>query len=166
MEISIPALLLATILLVSTVVLGRSGYSSFGELGESWKAMEARAGQQVRTQLTITDVSHSSPYVDVDLRNDGSTSLAEFNRMDVLVEYTSGTGASVLAWIPYIDGSQTANTWIVQSIVNDAFEPGILNPSETLEMRIQLDPTVGAGTTNRLLIATDLGVVVSTTFTG
>lgn len=166
METSIPALLVAAMLLVSTVVLGRSGYASFGEMGESWKAMEARAEQQVRTQLAITDVTHSSPYVDVDLRNDGSTSLAEFDRMDVLVEYTSGTGASVLAWIPYSEGSLTPNTWIAQSIVNDAFEPGILNPSETLEMRIQLDPPVGAGTTNRLLIATDLGIVVSTTFTG
>ncbi len=166
METSIPALLVAAMLLVSTVVLGRSGYASFGEMGESLKAMEARAEQQVRTQLAITDVTHSSPYVDVDLRNDGSTSLAEFGRMDVLVEYTSGTGTPVLAWIPHSEGSLTPNTWVVQSIVNDAFEPGILNPSETLEMRIELDPAVGAGTTNRLLIATDLGIVVSTTFAG
>lgn len=166
METSVPALLVAAILLVSTVVLGRSGYSSLGEMGESWKAMEARAEQQVGTQLAITDVTHSSPYVDVDLRNDGSTRLAEFGRMDVLVEYTSGTGTPVLAWIPHSEGSLSANTWVVQSIVNDAFEPGILNPSETMEMRIELNPAVGAGTTNRLLIATDLGIVVSTTFAG
>jgi hypothetical protein len=54
----------------------------------------------------------------------------------------------------------------VQSIVNDAFDPGILNPSETMQMRIQLDPIVGNGTTNRVLIATDLGVTISTTFQG
>jgi archaellum component FlaF (FlaF/FlaG flagellin family) len=169
METSIPALIIATMLLVSTVVLGHSGYSSYGELGDTWKAMETRAGQQARTQLTITGVTHSppnSPYVDVQLRNDGSTRLAELERTDVVVEYTSDTGAPVLAWIPYTDGPLAPNTWTVQSIVNDAFEPGILNPSETLEMRIQLDPIVGNNTTNRLLISSDLGVTVSTTFQG
>jgi archaellum component FlaF (FlaF/FlaG flagellin family) len=166
METSIPALIVAATLLVSTVVLGQSGYSSFDELGSSWKAMEARASEQARTALAITSVSHSSPNVDADVQNNGSTKISDFDRMDVVVEYTTGAGAPVIAWIPYTDGALGANTWTVQNIVNDAFEPGILNPSETLQIRIQLDPPVGSGTTNRLLIATDLGVIVSTPFTG
>jgi archaellum component FlaF (FlaF/FlaG flagellin family) len=166
METSIPALVIAAMLLVSTVVLGRSSYSSFDELGSSWKQMEARAGEQARTLLAITNVSHSSPNVDVEVQNNGSTKISDFEHMDVVVEYTTGAGAPVIAWIPYTDGSLGANTWTVQSITNDAFEPGIFNPSETLQIRIQLDPPVGSGTTNRLLITTDLGVIVSTPFTG
>lgn len=166
METSIPALLIATMLLVSTVVLGHSGYSSYGELSDSWKAMEARAGQQARTQLSIASATHSSPYVDVALQNDGATSLAEFDRMDVVVEYTDSTPTSILAYIDFTDGSLTQNTWVVQSIGNDAFEPGILNPGETLNMRIWLDPPADSGTTNRLVITTELGVTVSTTFQG
>ena len=166
METSIPAMLIAAMLLVSTLVLGRSSYSSFSELGDSWKAMGVRAGQQVRTQLTITNVTHNSPYVDVGLRNDGGTNLAEFERMDVVVEYTDSTPTFILAYIDYSDGALSQNTWGIQSIGNDAFEPGILNPGETLNMRIWLDPAAGSGTTNRLLIATELGVTISTTFQG
>ena len=166
METSIPAAVIAAILMVSAMVLARSGYRSVDEMGQLWKELEARAAEQVHTGLTITNVTSSSPYVDADLRNDGSTTLAEYDRMDVIVQYVTGSGAPTLVWIPYTSGPLANNTWIVQGITNDAFEPGILNPGETLRMRIWLDPPAGGGSTNRLLVATDLGVTVSTTFTG
>ena len=166
METSIPAAIIAAILMVSAMVLARSGYHSVDEMGLVLKEMEARAAEQARTQLTVTNVTSSSPYVDADLRNDGSTTLAEYDRMDVIVQYVTGSGAPTLVWIPYTSGPLANNTWIVQGITNDAFEPGILNPGETLRMRIWLDPPAGGGSTNRLLVATDLGVTVSTTFTG
>jgi hypothetical protein len=166
METSIPAVIVSAILMVSAMVLARSGYRSVDQMGQIWKEMEARSAEQVHTRLTITNVTSSTPYVDVDLRDDDSTALANYDRMDVLVEYTTGGGAPVLAWIPYASGPLAKNTWTVQGIINDAFEPGILNPGETLRMRIWLDPPAGGGTTNRLVIATDLGVTVSTSFTG
>jgi archaellum component FlaF (FlaF/FlaG flagellin family) len=166
METSIPAAIVAAILMVSAMVLARSGYRSVDEMGQLWKELEARAAEQVHTGLTITNVTSSSPYVDADLRNDGSTTLAEYDRMDVIVQYVTGSGAPTLVWIPYTSGPLANNTWIVQGITNDAFEPGILNPGETLRMRIWLDPPAGGGSTNRLLVATDLGVTISTTFTG
>jgi archaellum component FlaF (FlaF/FlaG flagellin family) len=166
METSIPAAIVAAIVMVSAMVLARSGYRSVDEMGQLWKEMEARSADQVRTQLTITNVTSSSPYVDAELRNDGSTTLAGYDRMDVVVQYTTGGATPVLAWMPYTDGALAPNTWTVQNIINDAFEPGILNPGETLSIRIWLDPPAGGGTTNRLVIATDLGVTVSTTFTG
>ena len=166
MESSIPAVIVSAILMVCAMVLARTGYHSFDEMGQIWKEMEARSAEQVHTRLTITNVTSSSPYVDVDVQNDGSTALADYDHMDVLVQYTTGGGAPILAWIPYTSGPPAKNTWTIQGITNDAFEPGILNPTETLRMRIWLDPSAGAGTTNRLVIATDLGVTVSTTFTG
>ena len=166
METSIPAVIVAAILMVSAMVLARSGYQSVDEMGQIWKEMEARSSEQVHTRLTITNVTSSSPHVDVDLRDDDSAALANYDRMDVLVEYTTGGGAPVLAWIPYTNGAPAPNTWTIQNIINDAFEPDILNPGETLRIRIWLDPPAGGGTTNRLLIATELGVTVSTTFTG
>jgi len=166
METSIPAVIVAAILMVSAMVLARTGYRSVDEMGQVWKEMEARSGEQVRTQLAIASVTSSSPYVDVDLQNDGSTALTDYDRMDVIVQYVTGSGAPTLVWIPYTSGPLANNTWIVQGITNDAFEPGILNPGETLRMRIWLDPPAGGGSTNRLLVATDLGVTVSTTFTG
>jgi archaellum component FlaF (FlaF/FlaG flagellin family) len=165
-ETSIPAAVIAAILMVSAMVLARSGYRSVDEMGQVWKEMETRSAEQMHTRLTITNLTSSSPYVDADLQNDGSTTLAGYDRMDVLVQYTTGGGSPALAWIPYTNGALAPNTWTIQNIVNDAFEPGILNPGETLEMRIWLDPPAGIGTTNRLVIVTDLGVTVSTSFAG
>jgi archaellum component FlaF (FlaF/FlaG flagellin family) len=167
MSTSIPAAVIAAILMVSAMMLVRSGHQSFDQLNQSWKAMEARAGEQARTELTITDTGRIAAglYLDVDLRNDGNTRVADFSRMDVVLEYT-GTGVgAVISWIPYTTGPLADNTWIVQGIVDDTFDPGILNPGETLQMRLQLNPPVAEPSTNRITIATELGVTVSTTFT-
>jgi archaellum component FlaF (FlaF/FlaG flagellin family) len=166
METSIPAAVIAAVLMVSVMVLARSGYQSFDGLGQAWRAMEARSGAQARTELTITSATHNAGLVDVAIKNDGDTRLAEFDRMDVVVEYTDSTPTFIVAYIDYTDGPLSQNTWVVQSISNDAFEPGIVNPGETLNMRISLNPAPDAGTTNRVLIATDMGVTVSSTFTG
>jgi hypothetical protein len=168
MESSIPAAVIAAILMVSAMVLARSGHQSFDSLSWSWKTMEARAGERAGTELTIADVKRVSAglYVDVDLRNDGNTRVADFGGMDVVLEYTaSGGGGDVISWIPYTTGPLADNTWTVQSIVDDTFDPGILNPGETMLMRIQLNPPVAKPSTNRITIATELGVTVSTTFT-
>jgi archaellum component FlaF (FlaF/FlaG flagellin family) len=166
METSIPAVIVSAILMVSAMVLARSGYQSVDQMGQVWKGLEIRSSEQVHTQLTITNVTANSPYVDVDLLNAGSTTLASYDHMDVLVQYTTGGGAPVVAWVPFTSGAPAQNTWAIQGITNDAFEPGILNSGETLRMRIWLNPPAGVGTTNRLVIATDLGITASTTFTG
>jgi hypothetical protein len=125
METSVPALLVAVILLVSTVLFARTGYTSFDALGASWKDMETRAG----------------------------------------VQYTSESATYHVLWIPYTPGPLQSNTWTVQSITGDMFEPGIFNPGETLEMRIRLNPPVGVSTTNWVIISTRLGVSLSAYFT-
>jgi flagellar protein FlaF len=167
METSIPALLVAVILLVSTVLFARTGYTSFDVLGGSWKEMEARAGEQARTVLTVTNtqVDGTGANVTVTLDNDGQTAIADFERMDVVVQYTSEGPTYHILWVPYTPGPLQSNTWTVQSISGDTFEPGIFNPGETLDMQIRLNPAVGESTTNWVIISTKLGVSVSAYFT-
>lgn len=167
METSIPALLVATILLISTVVLARGGYTSFDSLGQSWKALEDRAGEQARTRLTVVDaqVDESGANVTVRLDNDGQTEVGDFDRMDVVVQYFSESSTYYMRWIPYTSGPLESNTWTVQSITGDVFEPGILNSGERLVMQIRLNPPVGLSTTNWVIISTKLGVSVSAYFT-
>jgi len=166
MDTGIPAAIVAAILMVSAVVLARTGYHSFDEMGQVWKEMEARASEQARTQPSMTSATGSGANVDLDLRNDGATKWAEFERMDVVIEYTDTGDNRVVSWIPYTAGSPNANTWIVQGIVNDAFDPGTVNPTETLQMRIEVSPPMKPGSTNRVLITTEQGVTVSSNFTG
>jgi hypothetical protein len=165
-ETSIPAAIVAAILMVSAVLLARTGYHSFDEMGQVWKEMESRAGEQVRTEPNITSVVKNGADLDVDLLNDGATRWADFEHMDVVIEYTDTGDNRVVSWIPYTAGSLNPNTWVIQGIANDAFDPGVVNPGETLQMRINVNPAIKSGSTNRVLITTEQGVTVSAYFTG
>jgi len=166
METSIPAAIVAAILMVSVVLLARTGFRSFDDMGQVWKEMEVRASEQAHTELTVTNVNDlSGPVWQVDLRNDGSTRLAEYGRMDLVVQYTRSGGAQEVDWIPYTDGSLADNTWVVYSITNDSFEPGLVNPGETLVVQFRLNPEAAEGSTNRFFFSSELGVTVSSAFT-
>lgn len=166
MDTGIPAAIVAAILMVSAVVLARTGFHSFDAMGQTWKELGVRAGEQARTEPAITSVAMNGAYADVELRNDGATRWVEFGHMDVVVEYTDTGDNRVVSWIPYTSGSLSANTWVVQGIAGDAFDPGVVNPTETLQMRIEVSPAIKPGSTNRVLITTEQGVTVSSNFTG
>jgi len=166
MDTSIPAAIVAAILMVSAVVLARTGFHSFDDMGQVWKEMEVRAGEQARTEPAIAGVAMNGAYLDVELRNDGATKWAEFEHMDVVIEYTDTGDNRVVSWIPFTDGSLNPNTWVVQGIAGDAFDPGVVNPTETLQTRIEVSPAIKPGSANRVLITTEQGVTVSTNFTG
>lgn len=163
METSIPALLVTALLMITTVVLARSGYSSLDTLGQSWQVMEERLSDQTHTQFSVTQTSidEGKANITVMLRNDGQTKAVDYSRMDVVVEYFSETGTRYVGWIPYVTGSLQSNTWTVISISNDAFEPDVLNPGEIMEMQIRVNPPLGPGTTGWVIIAAENGVTVS-----
>jgi archaellum component FlaF (FlaF/FlaG flagellin family) len=163
METSIPALLVAAILMITTVVLAGSGYASLDSLGQSWQVMEERLGEQTHTELTVVEatVDGSLTNITVRLRNDGQTKAADYARMDVVVQYFSETGSRYVHWIPYTSGALQSNTWTVVTISNDVFEPNVLNPGEVLEMQIRINPAMGTGTTGWVIVATENGITVS-----
>jgi archaellum component FlaF (FlaF/FlaG flagellin family) len=167
METSIPALLVAAIIMIATVVMARSGYTSVDRMSQSWQVMEERLGQQARTELTVveTRVDDSKANVTVRLRNDGQTKIADFARMDVLVQYFSESGERHIRWIPYTSGALESNTWTVESIANDTFEPNVLNPGEILEMQIRINPPIGAGSTGWIIVSTENGVTATASVT-
>jgi archaellum component FlaF (FlaF/FlaG flagellin family) len=168
METSIPALLIAAILMITTVVMARSGYSSVDQMGQSWQVMEQRLEERVRTQLTAVSATVDESYTNVtlQLRNDGQTPVADYARMDVVIQYFSESGTRYARWIPFTTGELQSNTWKVESIENDAFEPGVLNPGEVLEIHIRINPAMGAGTSGWVIVSTENGVTVSAGVTG
>jgi archaellum component FlaF (FlaF/FlaG flagellin family) len=163
METSIPALLVTAILMITTVLLARSGYTSLDEVGQSWQSMQERLDDQVHTQLTVveTSIDESKANITVRIRNDGQTKMADYARMDVVVQYFSESGTRYARWVPYTSGVLQSNTWTVTSIENDVFEPDVLNPGEVLEMQVRLNPPLGTGTTGWVIVATENGVTVS-----
>jgi hypothetical protein len=168
MENGLPALLIAAILMLSTVFMARGGFLGADAIGQSLRQSEVRYEQKSRTGLTITGTSidGSGANITVTVRNDGQTALADFAGMDVVVQYFGETGTRYDKWIPYTSGALASDTWKPGTFTNDAFEPGILNSSESMQMLIRVNPVVGPATTNLAIIGSEKGVTAQTYFAG
>jgi hypothetical protein len=168
MENGIPALLIAAILMLSTVLMARGGYLGADAIGQSLRQSETRYEQQNRTGLTVTGTSidPTGANITITLLNGGQTPVADFVSMDVVVQYFGAGGARYDKWLPYTSGALASDTWKTGTFTNDVFEPGILNPGETMQVLIRVNPVVGQATTNLAIIGTEKGVTVQTYFAG
>jgi hypothetical protein len=106
--------------------------------------------------------------LEITVENSGQTRLADFDKWDVILQYYDDTGSYHISWLPFTKETLVDNEWQAAWIrYNDApevFEPGILNPKEKLLIRAQINPAVGAGTTNMAVIGTPGGITASTYF--
>jgi len=168
METSIPALFVAAIFMLGTVLVGRGGFIGMDNVGQSLRASEARNLERTGTELSVasTSIDGSGANVTITVRNDGQTPIGEYSRMDVLVQYFGETATRYDKWIAYTSGALASDTWTTGTFTDDIFEPGILNPGETMEILVRVNPVVGAGTTNKAVIASEQGVTTQTLFAG
>ncbi len=168
MENGLPALMIAAILMLSTVMISRGGFLGADAIGQSLRESESRYGQQNRTGLTVTatSIDGAGANITITVRNDGATTLADYAGMDVMVQYFGETGTRYDKWIAYTAGALSADKWTTGTFTSDVFEPGILNTGESVQILIRVNPVVGRLTTNRAIIGTDKGVTVSTYFAG
>jgi len=166
MENAIPSMIIGAIVLTAIAILGRGSLQTYEDLGMSLRAMETRLVERTGTQLTVqnTSVDPSGDFVTFDLRNDGQTRIASFDRLDLIVTYYETPTSQVSAWLPYNSSGPVANAWTLVSILDDGFEPGILNPGETAQLRLDLNPGIAAGGSNSLVISTELGSTVEAAF--
>jgi len=123
----------------------------------------------MRTELTpvSTNMPASNSLEEI-LENSGQTKLADYDKWDVIVQYYDGAGTYHIKWLPYTGGTLGDNEWEVVWIQLDGeaeiFEPNVLNPEEQIKIKAQLNPSVGAGTTNMVVVATPSGITASTYF--
>jgi len=123
----------------------------------------------MRTELSSVSASQpAANTLEVTLENSGQTKLADFDKWDVIVQYYDGTGNYHSKWLPYTEETLGDNEWeMVWIRLNGAaevFGPNVLNPEEEIMIRAQLNPSVGAGTTNMVVVATPRGITASTYF--
>ena len=147
---------------MTSVDAGTAGLEQIGNRNETIMRTEVTP---VSTNVTL--VSGPSP-LEVVLENTGQTKMADFEKWDVIVQYYDGSGTYHVAWLPYSATGGATNEWGVGWIhLNgqpETFEPGILNPKEQIMIKTWLDPAVGAGTTNMVVVSTPSGVTSSTYF--
>ena len=144
---------------LTSVDASTTGLEEVGQRDETIMRTELSAAG---TSLPVADT------LEVTLENSGQVKLADFDKWDVIVQYYDGTGTYHTRWLPYAEGALGDNEWEVAWIQLDgaaeAFEPNVLNPGEQIKIRAQLNPSVGASTTNMVVVSTPNGIPASTYF--
>ena len=172
METAIVAVIIVAIILSGTLTIARSYFSSQDAILSSWREMEERRGERVRTLLAAEGgtTADSGGTVEVTLKNEGDTKLADFKRWDVILHYYGSDDSYNVKWYPYGTGT---NQWTVAGIYLDAannvaevYDPGILNPGEEAVIKVSVQPTVSSGTAVFFLAGTPNGISASISFTG
>ena len=104
MENGLPALMLAAIMMLATVLMARGGFLGADAIGMSLRESETRYAEQNRTGLTVTgdSIDGSGANVTLTVRNDGQTPIADFAGMDVQIAVGQGGDCTeVLAHAPH-----------------------------------------------------------------
>jgi hypothetical protein len=153
----LPSVFTLGLLILTVVTIGKSGLATYDTLTTSWAAAEALSEARIASDVTVTSVCSDGFDWDVTLRNDGDTPVVDFSQMDLIAQYVSATGA-VSRWLPF--------SWTITAIQDDAFDTGVFNQGETMQIEVCLDPPVEDATNNGLQVTTDLGISASRGFTG
>jgi archaellum component FlaF (FlaF/FlaG flagellin family) len=167
MEHLIPALVLAAVIVFGGVILADATRGSVQTVDQSWRDIEALSEERLGTDLTVvsTQVTDGGATVTAVIRNEGRTSITEPSHMDLIINYDGTDDERYVVWLPYTDTSPPGdNQWTVDSISGDYRNPGILDTSEEMTIRIRLNPATKDGPDRWLVLATETGVVYSIYF--
>lgn len=167
MEQSIPALLIASIMIIGSVLIAGATNSSISMVNESWREMEAISEERLGTDLTVvsTQVSVDTFEVTVVVLNEGRTSLDEFDHMDVIINYDGTDLQRYNTWLAYTEATvQPSNTWKLVSILNDYRNPGIVDTGEQVTLTAKVSPGVFVGVDRWLVFSTETGVAYTVYF--
>ena len=159
-------MIVGALLLTAMAIVGRGSLQSYDTVGMSFRAMEARLAEKSTTDLSVTSTSVdlTGQSVSVTLLNDGSTRIGTVENLDIIVSYFTSPSGQANIWLPYDASGLTANSWSLVTIQNDDLEPGILNPGESAELLLNLNPGVAVGPSNSLVISTEIGATTAAAF--
>jgi archaellum component FlaF (FlaF/FlaG flagellin family) len=166
MDSAIPSLVIGAILLTAMAIVGRGSLQTYADVGMSFRGMESRLIEKSTTDLNVTEatVDPTGQFVTVTLLNDGSTRIGSVEDLDVIVSYFTTSPGQANIWLPFEPTGTTPNTWSLLVILNDDYEPGILNPGESAQLLLNLNPGVAVGPANSLVISTEIGAVTASSF--
>ncbi|MBU2608635.1 MAG: hypothetical protein KKF26_04885, partial [Chloroflexi bacterium] len=168
MERAIPFVICTALILLAGMTMASD---SFAILDTSTR--ELAATYERNETIRITNISSLSTSLlpiehrnlEVSLTNDGRTSIADFSKWDVIVQYFDSQNNYYVYWLPYVEGPPDLNQWSVKGIYLDAanstpelLEAGILNPDEDIIVELKLSPSVHESRYNLAIISTPGGV--------
>jgi hypothetical protein len=166
METAITVLIIVGVLIFGILGLAQNSISMQSTISQSTSTMQSRLDDRSRTNLLPTGALVDpllGTWVDVTVRNTGSTKLANFDKWDVILQYTDVFGASRVQWFSYTT-SWSQQIYQTAPLVAEVFDPGIFNPGEEMVIRVNMPVAIRIGSTNQVMIATPSGITASTVF--
>jgi hypothetical protein len=127
------------LLILAGYVLVGSTLSSAGSIASAQKDMVMQKEEQMDTAIRITKAQFSGTSFRFNLSNNGSMPIGDFNQTDVFISYNQGTpvrysfNGIVSGNTP---GDGTSKTWGYMTINPDTVHPFMLDPGETMIIRI------------------------------
>lgn len=173
MESIVTVIVVVALILTAGLNIFQTSLDTQEQLMTSWQEMEERTDDRIRTDLTpiSATIQNNGGLVQLTLRNNGRTSLTNFDEWDIILQYYSSGDVYHTDWYPYTSGAPGGNQWAATLYTDAAggipeqYEPGILNPDEEMVLQLNVAPGIGLTTTNRLLLSTNNGITASTIIT-
>jgi hypothetical protein len=94
--------------------------------------------------------------------NNNLEKLWDFKNFDVIITYEN-TGIIYTETLTYADCPVDVGTWCLGSFFDDYFQPGILNPGETVNINVKINNDLEPDTILFIVVSTPNGVVSTIT---
>ena len=169
MDTAIAAIICIVLMVFGGMTMSQGFLDSVDTTTSALEDLGERGEDIMRTELTVESVTMAgNGQMVLDLENSGQTKLADFENWDVMVHYYSALGDYYTNWLPYNASGAGNNEWEKTGIYLDGaaetFEPGVLNPGETLKITAKIAPNAGNGTDKMMVVATPNGIPASVSF--
>lgn len=122
----------------------------------------------ISVDIATATYSAGNAWTEVMILNDGKTSLLDFDKWDVFMQYKDTATSNYMhyQWFPYSatyppGNNQWAKNGIyldVNATVAEQYEPGILNPAEYLKLAIKTSSSIKSNTWVYIKASTPQGV--------
>ncbi len=172
MENVIVFIICAALIIFGGMTMSQNFLSSVDNNSTSFARMEERDISIFRSALSAVRVTEpTAADIEVTIRNTGQTKFRNFDKWDMIVQYTDEDNAYHVKWLPKVAGTPGDDQWSVKGIYMNAqlgtpevFDPGILNAGEEIVVQAKLNPSVKTGATNMVAVSAENGTETSIIF--
>jgi hypothetical protein len=163
MESLLISLVSLALTFIAIITITMTVLTSAVTMTDSWSKMERSVEETRRTSIAITPpVDYYGGNITLSVANDGQINLDDFSRWDIIAEYPNGN-AQYLTYTT--NATPAANQWVLQGIymsgnmtAPEVFDADILNPCETVILKLNLVPQIESQNYGRLTVSTSNGV--------
>jgi hypothetical protein len=163
MESALVSIISVALVIIASVTMMVTSFSSINSVMESWQLMEKEADIIRRTDISARPPdSYNGGIIEVMVSNEGETMLSSFDKWDVIARYQTGG----ISYVEYTENPVPGgNQWSLEGIyltdntsVPEIFDYNVLNPGESARLYINLSPGLDPGDTGLITASTSNGV--------